>query len=111
LDERAIPVIVLAFNFLLGLFGFFFSGGGGISPVITLWILVTGFCGVLVAGMAYENAKKIDFIEEYLLRHIKKLERSEKMMENLIEELDGRIKKFEEKEKVSKEHLTSNNTF
>lgn len=92
MDERAIPVIVLAFNFLLGLFGFFFSVGGGIPPIITLWIIVTGFCTVLVAYMAYENAKKLDFIEGHLWNKLGELKEDVKFnrtyLLNLRKELD-----------------------
>lgn len=93
MDERAIPVIVLAFNFLLGLFVFFFSGGGGISPIITIWIIVTGFCEILVAYMAYENAKKIDSIEEYLWKKLSELEQKVKLNRNFMEDLKKQMDK------------------
>lgn len=112
MNTRLIVVIVLFLNpFLAFSIGSFLTDLSSSFLALALWSFITWFCLVLVAYWVYEDGKKIEPSDTYLWRHIKKLETSEKMMENLIEELDRRIKKLEEKEKVSKEHLTSNNTF
>lgn len=100
LNTRLILVIVLFLNPILAFLISQLSTDISTSIlVLAFWSFVTWFCSVMIAHWVYEDGKKIESSEPHLWRHIKTLETSEKMMENLIEELDGRIKKLEEKEK------------
>jgi uncharacterized membrane protein YvlD (DUF360 family) len=101
LNSRLIPVIVIFLSPIIGIL-FAPTSHDLSSSILALgvWSFVTWCCLVMIAYWVYEDGKKIEPSGTYLWRHVKKLETSEKMMENLIEDLDGRIKKLEEKEKV-----------
>ncbi len=97
MNTRLIPVIVI---FLSPIIGFLFAPTSpDISTTILalgVWTFISWACSIMVAYWVYEDGKKIESLNTYLWKHVKKLETSEKMMENLIGELESRIKKLEE---------------
>jgi hypothetical protein len=100
LNARLIPVILIFLSPIIGVL--FSSTSTDLSSSILalgIWSFVTWCCLVMIAYWVYDDGEKIESSDPYFWKHIKKLETNEKMMENLIEELDGRIKKLEEKEK------------
>lgn len=100
MNTRLIPVIVIFLSPIIGIL-FAPTSTDLSSSILALgvWSFLTWCCLLMIAYWVYEDGKKIGPSTTYLWNHVKKLETSEKMIENLIEELDRRIKKLEEKEK------------
>ena len=84
MDERIIPAIVLLLNFVFSIFGVFLTE---FSAFYAIWGIVSMLSIALVALLAYENAKKIEFIEERIWKRFSELEESEKIIRRNIEDL------------------------
>jgi hypothetical protein len=82
MDERIVPVIVLTLNLVLYVYVLTIVQLNWLSAI---WGIISSVSLILVAYEAYENSKKLDFIEEHVWKR--------------ISELDERIKHFESMEK------------
>ncbi len=85
LDERIIPTIVLALNFLSIVGLVFFQFFVDISFLLTIfsWLSL-----VIVAYWVYENDKRTEFLEKHVWKKIDKLEADLKLANRRIEELN-----------------------
>jgi len=90
LDERAIPVIVLVLNLLFYIFVIVTTE---FTIVIGVWGIVLGVCQILVAYTAYENAKRVDFLEEHVWKRINEIDEWIKLNRNFMEDLKKRMDK------------------
>ena len=61
MDERIIPTIVLLLNFVISIFGVFLTD---FSLIFSVWSIISMLLIVIVAFMAYENAKKFNGINQ-----------------------------------------------
>jgi len=87
LDERIIPAIVLLLNFVFSVFGVFLTE---FSAFYAIWGIVSTLSIALVALLAYENAKKIEFIEERIWKRFSEIEESVKINSRILKDVENR---------------------
>ncbi|MFC1486610.1 hypothetical protein ACFLRN_02830 [Thermoproteota archaeon] len=89
MDDRSIPAIMLLLNFVFSIFGLFLTD---FSLIFVFWSIVSQLFMAIVAMMAYENAKKIEFIEARFWKRFIELEENEKITRMNIEDLKQVLK-------------------
>jgi sulfite exporter TauE/SafE len=90
MDERIVPAIVLLLNFLFGLLAGFIPD---LFPMVGVLNFITALMLVVLALMVYENAKKIDFIEEHVWRRLNEIDERIKLNRNFMEDLKKQMDK------------------
>ena len=92
MDERIIPTIVLALNFLSMIGLVFFQFFVDISFLLTIfsWLSL-----VVVAYWVYENNQRTEFLEKHVWRKIENAEADLKLANKRIRDLEEKIGKIE----------------
>ena len=83
-DDRSIPAIMLLLNFVFSIFGLFLTN---FSLIYVFLNIVSQLFIAIVAMMAYENAKKIEFLEEHIWKRFEELEENMKINTIILEDL------------------------
>ena len=97
MDERIIPTIVLALNFLSMIGLVFFQFFVDISFLLTIlsWLSL-----VIVAYWVYENSKRTEFLEKHIWRRLDEAEADLKLANKRIGDMEEEIKKLESVGKI-----------
>lgn len=88
MDERVIPAIILALNFLSMIGLLFFKFFIDVSSVLMIasWLSL-----VLVAYWVYENDQRVEFLEKHVWKKIERLEQDLKLAHRSLAEINERL--------------------